>query len=67
MLDPVISRILLTTLTYSVCGAVAAVSVRFINRKKPGPRFEQAAAVGCLVGAGFGAFFGFLQTLLVRN
>jgi hypothetical protein len=66
MIDPALIKLLLTTFAYGVCGSLAAVVVWFINRKQPGPRFDQAAAVGFLVGAAFGAFFGIFQSLLVR-
>ena len=66
MLDPVLTKILLMTFTYGACGSIAAMVVWFFNRAKPGPRFDQAAAIGFLVGAAFGAFFGIFQTMLVR-
>jgi membrane associated rhomboid family serine protease len=66
MIDPVLSKILVTTLTYGVCGSLASTVVFFLNRKKEGPSIGQAAAVGFLIGAAFGAFFGIFQAMLVR-
>ena len=65
MLDPGLVKILTTAVTYGICGSLAASIVRFINRSKPGPRVDQAAAVGFLVGAAFGACFGIFQSMLV--
>ena len=67
MIDPGLSRILLTTFTYGVCGSLVAAVVRFMGRKDPGPRIDQAAAVGFLIGAAFGAFFAIFQSMLVRR
>ena len=67
MSDPVLAKALLTTFTYGVCGSLAATAARVVNRKKPGLRLDQAAAVGFLVGAAFGAFFATFQSILVRQ
>ena len=67
MFEASLVKILITTVTYGVCGSLAATGVRFINRKKPGPRIDQAAAVGFLVGAAFGASFGILQSMLISQ
>ena len=66
MIDPVLTKILLTTFSYGVCGSLVGVVMFFFNRNKPGPRFDQFAAIGFLVGAGFGAFFGIFQSMMVR-
>jgi hypothetical protein len=67
MLEPVLVNILLKTFTYGACGSLAAVVVRFLDRSKSGPRLDHAAAIGFLIGAGFGAFFGIFQSMLVRS
>ena len=67
MIDPALTKVLLTTFTYAVFGSLVAVVGRFLNRAKPGPRYDQAAAVGFLVGAAFGALFGLFQSILVRS
>ena len=66
MLDPVLTTILWKTFTYALCGTVVAAAMRFADRKQPGPRLDQAAAVGFLVGAAFGAFFAIFQSMLGR-
>lgn len=66
MIDPVLVQILLKSLTYGICGSLVAVGMRFFTRSQPGPRLDQSAAVGFLIGAAFGAFFGIFQSLLVR-
>lgn len=66
MIDPGLTKIFVTTFTYGVCGSLVAAVLWFVNRHKPGPRFDQAAAVGFLVGAAFGAFIGIFQSMLVR-
>ena len=66
MIPAVLVKVFSTAFTYGICGSLAAVAVRFLNRGKPGPRFDQTAAVGFLVGAAFGAFFGIFQAMLVR-
>ena len=55
MFDPIIVKALLTTLGYGLCGSLVAAVLRLINRKKEGPRLDQSAAVGFLVGAAWGA------------
>ncbi len=67
MIDPVLTKILFTTFSYGACGSLVAVVVRFVNRDQPGPRLDQAAAIGFLIGAAFGAFFGIFQSMLVRQ
>ena len=65
MFEADLLNILLTALLGGLGGSLIAVMGRFANRKKEGPRLDQAAAVGFLVGAAFGAFFGIFQSLLV--
>ena len=65
MFDPELIRILLKTFSYGVCGSLAATVVWFFNRRQPRPRLDQAAAVGFLVGAAFGAMFGIFESMLV--
>jgi len=65
MIDPALTQILLTTFAYGVCGSFVAVVMQIANRQKPKPRFDQAAAVGFLIGAAFGAFFAIFQAMLV--
>ena len=65
MLDPALITILTTTLSYGLCGSIVATAVRLIHRRDPGPRYHQAAAVGFLVGAAFGAFFGIFRSMMV--
>jgi hypothetical protein len=66
MFNPVLVAIILKTLGYGACGSVVGVVLRFLGRRNPGPRLDQAAAIGFLIGAGFGATFGIFQALLVR-
>jgi len=66
MIDPTLSKILITTFTYGACGSLVACVMRFIHRDKPGPRFDQAAAIGFLIGGSFGAFFGIFKSMMVR-
>lgn len=66
MFDPVLVKILSSTFTYGICGSLAAMAVRFLTRNTPGPRLDQSAAVGFLVGASFGAFSGIFQSMLTR-
>ena len=66
MIDPALVQIFLSTLTYGICGSLVATVVRFMNRDKPGPMLHQVAAVGFLIGAGFGAFFGVFESMLTR-
>ena len=66
MIDPGLSQILLATFTYGACGSLAAMAVRLFSRKEGGPRVDQVAAVGFLVGAAFGACFGIFQSMLAR-
>jgi hypothetical protein len=64
-MDPGLTKILLTTITYGACGSLVAAVMRFVNRDKSGPRLDQVMAVGFLVGAAFGAFIGIFQSMLV--
>ena len=66
MFDPTLTNILVTGFTYGLCGSLAAVALWYLNRKKGGPNFDQAAAVGFLVGGAWGAFVGIFQSLLAR-
>ena len=66
MFDPELIRILGKMVSYGVCGSLAAAIVWFFNRRQPRPRLEEAAAVGFLVGAAFGAMFGIFESMLVR-
>lgn len=66
MIDPALVTIFVTALTYGVCGSLVAVAIRFMSRQQPGPRLDQSAAVGFLVGAAFGALFGIFGSLLTR-
>ena len=66
MIESTLAQILMTAFSYGVCGSLVAAVVSFINRSKPGPRFDQAAAIGFLVGGAFGAFFGIFQAMLLR-
>ena len=67
MIDPGLSSILITTFTYGACGSLVAGVMRIMHRDKPGPRIDQAAAVGFLIGAAFGAFFGIFESMMVRQ
>ena len=67
MNDPVLGQILLTTFKYGVCGSGVAIALRWWTRHQPGPRLEQIAGVGFLIGAGFGALFGIFESLLTRS
>jgi hypothetical protein len=66
MIDPVLTTILLKTFGYGMGGSLIAVAARLLKRNAPGPRLDQAAAVGFLIGAGFGAFFAIFQSMMVR-
>jgi len=67
MIDSALTKVFLTAFASGVCGSLIAVVMRLANRKKPGPRIDQAAAIGFLIGAAFGAFFGIFQSMLVRK
>ena len=66
-MNPVLSQILVMTVACGCCGSLAAVAVRFINWSKEGPRIDQVAGVGFLIGAAFGAFFGIFESLMNRT
>ncbi len=66
MIDPILTRLLVTTIIWGVCGSALAVVLRLFNSSKEGPRIDQTAAVGFLVGAAFGAFFAVFNSMLVR-
>ena len=66
MFDPTVTKALFTTLAYGVGGCLVAVVLRFINRKKEGPRLDQSAAVGFLVGAAWGALMVAFQSIAGR-
>ncbi len=65
-MDPVLIQVLWTTFTFSCCGSLAAAGLQFWNRKQEGPGLDQAAAVGALIGAAFGALVGIFQSMLSR-
>ena len=67
MIDPVLSGILLKTFTYGVGGSLIATVLRLLKRNQPGPRLDQSAAVGFLIGAAFGAFFAIFQSMIMRQ
>jgi hypothetical protein len=67
MFDPVLAQVLSTMLTYGACGSLAAALVRILNRAQPGPRVDQSAGIGFLVGAAFGAFLGIFQSMMARS
>ena len=64
MVDPALMQIMFTTMNFGVCGSLVGVAMRYMQRDQPGPRLDQAAAVGFLIGAGWGAFYGIFQSLL---
>ena len=66
MIDPVLATLLWSTLTYGLCGSAAGVGMRLLTRGE-GPRLDQSAAVGFLIGAAFGAFFGIFRSLTVSS
>ncbi len=66
MFNLALTTILLSTFTYGACGSLASVAVFFFNRGKGGVRLDHAAAIGFLIGAAFGAFFGIFQSMLTR-
>jgi len=66
MFSPDLMQILTSTFTYGACGCLASVAVFLFNRGKAGVRLDQAAAIGFLIGAAFGAFFGIFQTMMNR-
>jgi hypothetical protein len=66
MIVPTLVKILLTTLGYGVGGMLVGVVLRVINRKKDGPRLDQSAAVGFLVGAAWGSLIAVFQSLIAR-
>ena len=67
MIDPVLAKILVKTIAYGIGGSLIAAVLHLIKRNQPGPRLDQAAAVGFLIGAGFGAFFAIFQSMLVQQ
>ena len=64
MFDPVLVNILLTTFVCGACSSLAAVVVRFLDRRKSGVRLEHAAAIGFLIGAAFGALYAIFQSMV---
>lgn len=64
MIDPAVKALLQTAFTYALCGMLVAVVLRYRNRKEPGPRLDQAAAVGFLIGGAFGALMGIFRTMM---
>lgn len=65
-MDPVLVKMLLTIFGYSACGSLVAVVLRFRQGNTPGPRLDQVAAYGALIGAGFGTLFAILQSMVNR-
>lgn len=66
MFDSTLMQVLTSTLTYGACGCLATIVAFLFNRGKSGVRFDQAAAVGFLIGAAFGACFGIFQSMMNR-
>ena len=66
MFDPTIGKALLTTLAWGLGGSLVGALLRVINRKKPGPRLDQSAAIGFLVGAAWGALLVAFQSIAGR-
>ncbi len=64
MIDSSLTSILLTALTYGLCGSLVGGVMRLLNRSQAGPRIDQAAAVGFLVGGAFGAIVGMFRSLI---
>ncbi|TWT85749.1 hypothetical protein Pla123a_05560 [Posidoniimonas polymericola] len=65
-MDPVLIKMLGTIIGYSVCGSIVAFAIRWRNSDQPGPRPDQAAAVGALIGAGIGAVAAVFGSMLDR-
>ena len=55
MLDPLVTKALFTVIGYGLCGSLVGAILRFVNRKSAGPRLDQSAAVGFVIGAAWGA------------
>lgn len=66
MLDPLLTKALFTTIGYGVCGSLVGAILRLVNRKSEGPRLDQSAAVGFVVGAAWGALVVAFQ-LMTRS
>lgn len=66
MIDPGLATILISAFKYGVVGSLLFAFGRVLNRKKEGPKLDQAAAIGFLVGASFGAFIGIFQSMTDR-
>jgi hypothetical protein len=62
MINPELTKILLTTFTYGVCGSLASAAIWFLSRGESVPRFDQSLGIGFLIGAAFGAFFAIFQS-----
>ena len=66
MLEPGLAKALTTALIYGICGSLIATVMWVWNRQSPRMRIDQAAAIGFLVGAAFGAFMGIFQSILLQ-
>ena len=66
MIDPELTALLWRVFLFACCGAVVAIGGRLWNRNTPGPQLDQAAAIGALVGAAFGALIGVFESMLNR-
>ena len=67
MIDPKLYHIFLTAFLYGLGGSVLVSIIWILSRQKPMARFDQALAVGFLIGASIGAFVGIFQSMLIRS
>ena len=65
MIDPALARLIGVVLGSGTVGSLIGIALASFNRGK-GVRFDQSAAVGFLIGAAFGAFFGIFESMLGR-
>ena len=67
MIDPQLAKILVTTLSFGASGSLVAGTLRawhLWRHKEVGPGIGQAAAIGFLLGAAWGAFHAIFQSMV---
>ena len=64
MIDPSLSKLFFTMLSYGAAGAAVGVGLRLWKRNESSLGLGETAGIGFLLGLAWGAFYGIFQALV---